>query len=110
MTEFGNEDGWRYAKTPDGWITATKTYEFDSVASYTTLAGGYGGYSVSNILLPFKMLSDNYSVYVDGMVGNSFTLYASAVKTAEKCTVYLMSSATGTQKIKITVTVMGYLA
>ena len=63
---------------------------------------------ISNIELPYIMADINYHVQVDGMIGNSFTLYASSAKNESYVTVYMMSTTTGTQKVRAKILVAGY--
>lgn len=109
VPEIVEKDGWRVEKYSDGYIKASKSLQFDAVSNYTVLSGGYGGYMISNIELPYIMANETYHVQVDGMVGNSFTLYASSAKNESYLTVYMMSTTTGTQKVRANVLVAGYI-
>lgn len=110
MPEIINKDGWRVVKWPDGWIEATRAYSFSSVSNYTTLAGGYGGYQITGIMLPFTMKDANYQVLADVKIGSAFSMYAGAIKTISSTDLIMFATTTGAQAVKAWVTVAGYIA
>ena len=108
-------DGWREKINADNYVELTKTFSFPSVSNFTTLAGGFGAYRITNINIPTN-LKDGYSVsVVDAKVSSSLTWYCGCSKTVDphdgsSCvTVYIASVATGAQPLTATVKIEGYL-
>lgn len=106
VPEIVEKDGWRIIQWPDGYVEASKVFSFSSVANYATLAGGYGGYQITNIILPFEMR--DYQVLADVKIGTAFSVYAGANKSAGSFDMILWATTTGAQAIKAWVTIAGY--
>lgn len=106
MPEITEKDGWRIVQWPDGYMEASKVFSFPSVSNYTTLAGGYGGYQITGIILPYKM--QDYQVSADVKIGTAFSMYAGANKSAGSFDMIMWATTTGAQAIKAWVTIAGY--
>ena len=100
------KDGWRVVEWPDGFIEAFKALDFPSLENYTTLFGSYGGYQVSNIVLPYEM--QDYQVAADVKIGTAFSMYAGANKSTGSFDIIMLATASGTQSVKLRITVAGY--
>lgn len=107
-------NGWREKVDADNYVELTKTFSFPSVSNFTTLAGGFGAYQITNLGLPCELKS-GYHVYVDAKVSSSFTWYCGCSKTVDphdgssRVTVYIASVSTGAQPINMTIKIEGYL-
>lgn len=106
VPEIVEKDGWRIVQWPDGYVEASKVFSFSSVANYATLAGGYGGYQITGIILPYKM--QDYQVSADVKIETAFSMYAGANKFAGSFDMIMWATTTGAQAIKAWVTIAGY--
>ena len=107
-------NGWREKVDTDNYVELTKTFSFPSVSNFTTLAGGFGAYQITNIGLPCE-LKLGYHVYVDAKVDNAFTWYCGHFEAVDPSgygsfvTINLASVTTGAQPLTATVKIEGYL-
>ena len=103
-----NKNGWRIHKYSDGFVEAYKTFVFQSVSNYTTI-NGFGGYLISNIILPYSMKDLEYDVNIDSKIGTAFSIYAGSNKSIDKFDAILLATSIGANKITINVKVSGYI-
>lgn len=103
-----NKDNWLIHKYSDGFVEAYKTFVFPSVINYSTF-NGFGGYLISNIILPYHMRDIDYSVDIDPKIGTAFSIYAGSNKSIDKFDAIMLATSTGANKVTINVKVSGYI-
>lgn len=104
----GVTDGWHY--TLQGkHLRATKTIT-DTLTNYTTI-NGFFGYYISNITTPFTMASAKYYVGTTWSIGSGFSISAGILsQTTTKFNAYALSTASGSQDVKLSIVIEGDIA
>lgn len=104
----GVTDGWHY--TLQGkHIRATKTIT-DTLTNYTTI-NGFFGYYIASITTPFTMASAKYYVGTTWSIGSGFSISAGILsQTTTKFNAYALSTASGSQDVKLSIVIEGDIA
>lgn len=93
--EYGTANGWDYVLYADKTIEATRT--ISQTLSYYTTVGGFYGYYISGIALPFTMANNNYYVGTTWSIGNGFSISAGLLSvTTTQFNAYALATAHGT--------------
>ena len=93
--EYGTANGWVYVVYADKTIEATRT--ISQTSSYYTTFGGFYGYYISGIALPFTMANNNYYVGTTWSIGSGFSIPAGLLSvTTTQFNAYALATAHGT--------------